>query len=337
MNTLGLDIGGANIKAATAAGWATSVPFPLWKMPDELPSALRSIFTCHDDIDVLAVTMTGELADCFQTKAEGVEHILSAVRIAAEGRTVKVWSTAGGFIGMQEAVGDPFAVAAANWHALATWVGRRYPRRSALLIDIGSTTTDIIPLMNGLPCPQGKTDLTRLQSGELVYTGVRRTPLAAGMQIIPFRAQWATVSSELFATMLDVHLLRGDIPENSHDTDTANGRPATRTAAIDRIVRMLCADRTEITEAEAVSLAGYWADKQLKQIAWGIHQVLGRQPSPCETLFVSGSGEFLARRVVEQIPPLQSANIISLSNDFTPAIAEAACAYALACLAEAAS
>jgi probable H4MPT-linked C1 transfer pathway protein len=202
-----------------------------------------------------------------------------------------------------------------------------------LLIDIGSTTTDIIPLMNGAPCPNGKTDLSRLQSGELVYTGVRRTPLAAGI-IIPFRERWITVSSELFATTLDVHLLRGDIPENPQDTDTANGRPATRAAAIDRIVRMLCADRTEITEAETTALADGWAHQQLAQIERGIQQVLRRQPAPCETVFVSGSGEFLARRVVEQMPALQSANVVSLSKDFTPAIAEAACAYALACLAE---
>lgn len=334
MTVLGLDIGGANIKAATAAGWAKSLPFPLWKTPDELPSALRLLLTSDDQINTLAVTMTGELADCFETKVEGVEQILSSVRIAAERRRVKVWSTDGRFVTSEEALADPFTVAAANWHALATWVGRRYPHRSGLLIDIGSTTTDVIPLGDGVPCPQGKTDLSRLQSGELVYTGVRRTPLAAVVSCIPFRAQWATVSSELFATMLDVHLLRGDIPENPHDTDTANGRPATRAAAIDRIVRMLCADRTEITEAEAVSLADYWAHKQLKQIAWAVHQVWGRQPSQCETLFVSGSGEFLAKRVVEHVPALQSANVVSLSADFTPAVAEAACAYALACLAE---
>ncbi len=333
MTTLGLDIGGANIKAATPAGWAKSLPFPLWKTPDELPSALRSMFVLHEKIDAIAVTMTGELADCFETKAEGVEHIVSAVRIAAEGRQFKVWSTAGRFVTPEESLADPFAVAAANWHALATWVGRRYPRRSALLIDIGSTTTDIIPLLDGVPCPHGRTDLARLQSGELVYTGVRRTPLAAGVFSIRFREQCVTVSSELFATMLDVHLLRGDIQENAHDTDTANGRPATRAAAIDRIVRMLCADRTEITEAEAVSLADGWAHQQLAQIDGAIQQVLRRLSPPCETVFVSGSGEFLARRVVEHVPALRSANVVSLSNDFTPAIAEAACAYALACLA----
>lgn len=332
MTVLGLDIGGANIKAATADGWATSLPFPLWKQPQELPAALRSLLLSHENTETIAVTMTGELADCFATKAEGVERILAAVQVASEGRCVKVWSTAGRFITPDEAVADPFAVAAANWHALATWVGRYYSCRAGLLIDIGSTTTDIIPLRDGVPCPLGKTDLVRLQSGELVYTGVRRTPLAAVASHIGFRKQRIAVSSELFATTLDVHLLRGDLPEDPNDTDTANGRPATRAASTDRIVRMLCADRTEITEAETLALANEWAHQQLASIELSIQQVLRRQSCAPETVYTSGSGEFLARRVVEHVESLRSAQVVSLSEVFTPAIAEAACAYAVACL-----
>ncbi len=333
MTVLGLDIGGANIKAATAVGWAISVPFPLWKTPDELPAALESLIALHDGVDALAVTMTGELADCFTTKAEGVAHILASVQAAAGDRRVSVWSTYGRFVTVAEANQLPFRVAAANWHALATWVGQRFPCRSGLLVDIGSTTTDIIPLRDGIPCPLGRTDLARLQSGELLYTGVRRTPLAAVMATVLFRDQWVPTSSEVFATMLDVYLLRGDIPEDPSDTDTANGRAATRDAATDRIVRMLCADRTEITEAEAIQMADQWALQQLGSIHRSVQQVLRGLDATCDTVFVSGSGEFLARRAVHPLDELKSARIVSLTDVFTPAIAEAACAYAVACLA----
>lgn len=333
MTALGLDIGGANIKAATADGKASSVPFPLWKSPEELPAALQSLIARHNGVDTLAVTMTGELADCFSTKAEGVEYILTAVHSAAAERRVLVWSTAGRFVAPPDAMADPFTVAAANWHALATWIGSCVPCRTGLLIDIGSTTTDLIPLIDGRPCPSGLTDLSRLQHQELVYTGVRRTALAAVANQVPFRGESVVVSSELFATTLDIHLLLDNIPEDLADTETANGRPATRAAAVDRLVRMLCADRTEITEAEIFSLATNWAKAQLDQIVTATHAVLQRQKDSCETVFVSGSGEFLARRVVERLPALQSARLISLGEVFTPAIAEAACAYAVACLA----
>lgn len=332
MTVLGLDIGGANIKAATAAGWACSIAFPLWKTPELLAEALSSLMPQAGSVEALAVTMTGELADCFATKAEGVERILASVQSAAGHCAVSVWSTAGSFVTATEANQSPFAVAAANWHALATWAGQRFPRRSSVLIDIGSTTTDIIPIRDGLPCPAGRTDLTRLQSGELVYTGVRRTPLAAVTNTVPFREQMVSVSSELFATTLDVYLLLGDIPEDPTDTDTANNRPATRAAAIDRIVRMLCADRTEITDDEAMAFVQHWADQQLASISTSTQRVLQRQPVPCETVIVSGSGEFLARRAVTSIDALKTTEVIALADVFTPDIAEAACAYAVACL-----
>ena len=79
MSWLGLDIGGANLKAANAAGWAQSIPFALWRDPAGLAAALAELIAQAPAADRLAVTMTGELCDCFRTKAEGVRHILAAV------------------------------------------------------------------------------------------------------------------------------------------------------------------------------------------------------------------------------------------------------------------
>ena len=140
MTVLGLDIGGANLKAATAAGRAVSVPFALWKQPDALPAALASLVAEFPEIDGLAVTMTGELCDCFATKREGVNRILDAVEFAASDflpsrerkRPVRVWSTSGNWLSVAEARVRTLDVAASNWHALATFAGRfavvRYAR-----------------------------------------------------------------------------------------------------------------------------------------------------------------------------------------------------------------
>ena len=75
MSCLGLDIGGANLKAANLDGWAKSVPFALWRDPNGLVSALQDLIAAAPPADQLAITMTGELCDCFQTNAEGVRHI----------------------------------------------------------------------------------------------------------------------------------------------------------------------------------------------------------------------------------------------------------------------
>jgi hypothetical protein len=56
-------------------------------------------------------------------------------------------------------------------------------------------------------------------------------------------------------------------------------------------------------------------------------------PGPCERVIVSGSGSFLARRLVAHNRRLKQAAIQSLDELISPQIAEAACAYALARLA----
>ena len=124
---LGLDIGGANLKAATPDKRAVSVPFPLWKQPDKLPAALAELVAKFPDAEELAVTMTGELCDCFETKREGVHAIIKAVRGASGGRMIRVWSTDGAFLNSEEAKQNHLKVAAANWHALATFAGQYVP------------------------------------------------------------------------------------------------------------------------------------------------------------------------------------------------------------------
>ena len=86
MAILGLDIGGANIKAADETGFAISSPFAIWQKPDELSQEIACILSQFPKTDLVALTMTAELADCFTTKSEGVRFILDAVeaRLARE-------------------------------------------------------------------------------------------------------------------------------------------------------------------------------------------------------------------------------------------------------------
>lgn len=334
MAVAGLDIGGANLKAATAGGAAVSSPFEIWRDPERLADALVELLTKLSAVDTLAVTMTAELADCFHTKAEGVDRVLAAVERIAGERPVSVWTTAGRFMSPAEARCEPMRVAAGNWHALATWAGQRFaPRGWGLLIDIGSTTTDIIPLLDGRPAAVGLTDGDRLLSGELVYTGVRRTPLCAVLPEVRFRGQPCPLAAELFATTLDVFLLLGDIAEAPADCQTANGRPATRFEAWHRMARMLCRDANEFTESDAFDAARQFATAQQATIARALDQVLTQQDGAIDSVIVSGSGSFLARRVIATDQRTCGARVVSLDAELTPAVAEAACAFAVASLA----
>ena len=322
--TLGLDIGGANLKAVHSDGSALSHPFALWRDPAGLADALRRLCEGLPSADQLAVTMTGELCDCFESKRQGVAAILDAVEIVAEGTPVCVWCNDGRFRNLAAARALPLQVAAANWLALATFAGRFAPNGSALLIDVGSTTTDLVPLLDGTPTPNGRDDPQRLQCGELVYTGVRRTPLCALVN---------GVAAELFATTLDVYLLDGRIAENPNDRNTADGRPATRAAAEARLARMLGADLETSTADERRQLAERAADRQRELLCRALAQVTARLATPPQTIVLAGEGEFLAATILRSRDTPSAPAVISLNDLLGPFISQAACAHAVMVLA----
>jgi probable H4MPT-linked C1 transfer pathway protein len=329
MRSLALDIGGANIKAAFSDRGAWSVPFALWKEPERLTEKLRHVAALAPPFTELRITMTGELCDCFATKREGVNHILAAAEALAAGRTVNVWSVAGCFVGIDVARADPIRVAASNWHALATFVARLFPDGDSLLVDVGSTTTDIIPLSGGRVMAKGANDMERLANRELIYGGAMRTPLMALGTEIQWRGATIGVMAERFATAADVYVLTGDVPEDPDDCDTADGRPLTKPFAAARIVRMIGADLELFTTEDAVELARLFADSQGSRIS----QSIGRHAINVDVsrVIVSGSGEFLARRATQQWAADRAIKpeMVSLSDRIGAEASSAACAYAL--------
>jgi probable H4MPT-linked C1 transfer pathway protein len=326
VDVLGLDVGGANLKAAHTRGGARLRPFALWKDPVGLPGALRDLLRDWPPFDRLAVTMTGELCDCFESKRQGVHAILDAVAATAVAVPLRVWTTGGRFVDVAAARAAPLQAAAANWLALATWAGRHAPEGPALLVDVGSTTTDVVPLLDGRPVPAGRTDPERLRCGELVYFGVRRTPLCAVL--------FAEVAAELFATTLDACLVLGLLPEDPGDTGTADGRPATRAAAHARLARMLCADLETTTEQERRILAEHALAYLVHIIGSAVDNVPERLPGLPQTYVLAGSGEFLARMVLGRpMRPLGAARVVSVAELLGPDVSQAACAYAVAVLA----
>jgi probable H4MPT-linked C1 transfer pathway protein len=325
LSVLGLDIGGANLKAANTAGMARLVRFELWKRPRELESALRCLLDKFPPAEFVAVTMTGELCDCFESRQQGVLAILEALESAVKTACIGVWLNDGQLVSVDEVRRAPVLAASTNWLALATFACRLVPSDPALLIDIGSTTTDIIPLWNGKPAPTGRTDCERLACRELVYSGVRRTPICALLGL-------KSVAAELFATTLDAYLVLGQVAEDDADTDTADSRPATVAAAMARLARMRCADREMLRPDAIESLAEEVRSTQTAQLCEGIRQVVEQLPQSPRTIILAGSGEFLGRHALRS-QELSSVRQISLAERLGPVVSQAACAYAVAVLA----
>src|SRR6185436_1284727 len=150
-SVIGWDIGGVNTKIARVIdGRVTAVrtrAFELQRDPAALVPLLRELASevGAEPSDVHAVTMTAELLQMFRTKRDGVSFVLDAVESAFPSSRVQVFAVDGRFLTPAAARREPLAVAAANWSATANQVARTHP--DALLVDIGTTSTDIIPIV----------------------------------------------------------------------------------------------------------------------------------------------------------------------------------------------
>ena len=244
---IGIDIGGANLKVVTGEG--TFIHYcPLWEQ-SPLSEILR---TYQSPGEQAAVVMSGELADCFRSKIEGIRSLVAAVRDVFPDAV---------FYGIDAEFHRSAApgLAAANWLVSADYLMERY--RGGLLVDFGSTTTDIIPLIS-LEALSGMTDLRRLQSGTLVYTGLLRTTLPAVIREVSLSGIPTPVCPEYFACSGDAHLVLGHIASEDYTTDTPDGRARDRESCLRRLSRVVCADLEEIGEEGACAVAEAFWDAQ---------------------------------------------------------------------------
>ena len=325
---LALDVGGANLKAAHSSGQSRALPFQLWKRPDDLTQNLASLVGTLPRADRLALTMTAELCDCYPTKAVGVRAVMDAVREAIDGQPMIVWGIDGRFHEVDEIRETPGLAAAANWLALATVAARLIPEGPGLLIDVGSTTADLIPLIDRRAAVRGRTDTERLQTGELVYAGVRRTPLCSLAHELPFRGRPTGLTAELFATTLDVYLTLGEIRSDPSDLSPADGRPSTADAALDRLARMVGTDRDGFTSDDAFAFAQAADGVLIARLEEAANRATRATIGLPRHAVVAGSGEFLARRLASRVLEPGGA-IVSLEQAWGPVASSAACAHAL--------
>lgn len=330
---IGWDIGGVNTKVARVDGGhvldAVNRPFELQRSPESLRLLLQALAAeiGASSPALHAVTMTAELSQMFRTKREGVAFVLDAVETAFAGAGIGVFAVDGRFLTTGEARREPMRVAAANWAATAHVIAADHP--DCLLIDVGTTTTDIIPIANGRVAASGLTDPARLASGELVYTGALRTPIEAIVHEVPYGDGVAGVSAEGFALAGDVHVWRGALDPRDYTVPTPDGRPVTPEFCGERLARVICADRELIGAEDLGRMADAIAAAQVVLVAAALARVVHRHPS-LRTAVVTGLGTFIAEDAARAI----GFDIVRLSAELGNAAARCAPAAAVALLLE---
>ncbi|MCI0431480.1 MAG: hydantoinase/oxoprolinase [Rhodospirillales bacterium] len=272
---------------------ARRVPCPLWQGMEALDQALATAMSeFHGDAH--ALTMTGELADIFPDRREGVRCLLERSTAILGNGHLSIYAGRSGFVAPAACERYSYDIASANWHASAELAAKHL--EYGILMDIGSTTTDIVEFGQGRVGFRGYTDGERLASDELVYTGVLRTPVFGVVSRAPFRGEWQSLAAERFATMADVYTLTEDLEEPARwvPPETADGRGIDAADCARRLARMLGRDADALDEWRSV--ARYIAGIHQHGIGQALRRMLSRRPAlRTYPLVGAGIGRFIVR------------------------------------------
>jgi probable H4MPT-linked C1 transfer pathway protein len=342
IDLIGWDIGGAHLKAAALEGdrlvAVIQQPCPLWLGLAHFHAAARAILAelAAPPSCLHAVTMTGELADVFANREDGVFGLLQALSEHIAPGNILVFAGATGFLPASNVrPEDVPAIASANWLASGLLAASRIEQ--GLFIDLGSTTCDLLVLRGGKVLAQGYTDYERLRTEELVYCGVVRTSLMALAQAAPFDGAWIALMAEHFATTADVYRLTGELPGHSDQSSTADGSAKTLEASARRIARLLGRDLESADIDAWRQLARYFRERQLARLTDACHRQLSRGLLNGHVPVIgSGVGRFVVQELARRLghPYLDFADL--LPTDSNPSdfhAADCAPAVAVACLA----
>ncbi len=306
-NTVGWDVGGAHLKAALLDSDGVIIrvyqqPCPLWKGLSHLETAIQHILALLPAAEKNhAVTMTGELVDFFASRDEGVIQIIATMRRCLGEEDIWVYAGKQGFVAVENINRTHYAeIASANWLASATLAAQKIS--SALFMDIGSTTTDILLCENHTVQAIGLTDYQRLQSQELVYTGIVRTAVMTVSQSVFFQGHRLGVMAEYFATMADVYRLTGELKEAHDQTETADHGEKTVLASAKRLSR-ITGNEFKPDDLIYYQHLAYQLKQQQK---WQLQQACLRQLSRIGThnefYFVgAGIGRFLVKQIATDL------------------------------------
>lgn len=334
---MGWDIGGAHVKAAllNQAGEVLRVvqqPCPLWKGLAYLEQAIQAVLRIlPEPCDRHAVTMTGELVDCFSGREQGVAAIIRTLQDQLGVVNMLIFAGGKGFIDANQVKQNHYlAIASANWIASAQLTAKL--RERALFVDIGSTTSDILLIENHTLQALGDSDYTRLVSGELIYTGIVRTAVMAVARQAEFNGRNMGLMAEYFATMADVYRVTGDLNEAHDQTDTADGGEKTALASARRLSRMTGYEFAERDWPLWRAFARTLKQQQKNQLRLACLRQMQRKAATEDMGFVgAGVGRFLVKELAGELglDYLDFTQLLALPAD-TAEIDAADCAPAVA-------
>ncbi len=295
MKITGWDIGGAHIKAAKIDflkknSTTEQVYSPIWKNINNLKKSIKLIKNKLGKTNYHAITMTAELADIFSDRVNGVKYIVNLSSKILGEKNIFFYSKKT-FLKKKLAIKKTFELNSMNWHATASFISNSFP--NCILIDVGSTTTDIIPIKNKRIISRSVTDYQRLKSNELIYLGVLRTPIQA-------IEKKKNLVNENFANLSDVYRILNKIPNTIDLLPTLDNKTKSKHDSARRIARIFGQDYEKKHFLKWKEIAYKIQKKHLKILKSAIKEIKIKKKLNAVPIIGAGIGEFLVREASKQ-------------------------------------
>lgn len=334
----GWDIGGAHLKMAQCDPQgqlihAVEIPCPLWQGIEQLQQAIK---TAQKHIEpqhtLAAITMTGELVDIFADRQTGVAEIIDCFNQFYPTDCCIVYAGEVGWLTPVEAKKQWQQVASRNWQASAVYAAQQVEQ--GLFVDVGSTTSDIIPILHHHAVPNAFSDYERQANSELHYAGAIRTPLIAIAHQVPFDNKLIRLAAEVFATTADCWCLLDALLPSAIIDSSADGQSWQKQDCARRLARLLGTDAISHPIEQWQQLAQWFGHQQTIQLRIACETVLAAHPeiNKGAPIIGAGIGRFIVKYCAKQLNR-EYIDFSTLTKPDSPCAADHAPAVAVALLA----
>lgn len=320
---LGLDIGGAHIKIAVMS---TSESGRTWQVDcipvraDKFAASLDQILSMLVGEHLVDVTIASQTACLlYDDIHQGTTTIMQTLaRYSTRNPTLAV-DVCGNLYPINNVAQAPERFVCSNVAVTASLVAKLCS--NALVLDMGSTSTDLIPIVDGtfeelLPT-------ARLLSSAVLYLGVIRTPLQAVVSHLPYQGELLPVVGETIAAVADALVLTEDVSIDQYTMPTWDSGTKDVAGCTRRLAKLIAMNTHNFPQQAATFMAQYVREELLHKVVAAMYKVISKNPA-MQQAFYTGIGSSILATACDRLgirsDRLEKVLGLPLGIEYTPAV-----------------
>ncbi len=287
---LGIDIGGAHLKIigldkdgiVIFAEYSSCRVWEGTKFLGKLFKDLNNLFPRKTL--KCAITITAEMCDNFKDRKEGFKKIIKLCQIL---EFKKYFYVNNSQIFKKKPKYSEFI--SMNWHSIGRFLENKVD--NAILLDFGSTTTDLVCIKDNRIANEYFDDFLRINNYELKYTGFTRTPLYGITHEIKSTNNVQKIIPENFSESSDIYRVLNKLDKKNDVDKTSDNRGKTKKESLIRISRNFGFDYKILFKKKIEKICNEISSIQLYSIYEAMNKLQKKFQIKKPTIIVSGIGQ----------------------------------------------